>query len=73
MLEAESSFRAMTAADRAAARPWTIDAVPYPRGGFSALARKSPLTQRPEQQLRLINGVYAGGEPRLGQLVKVVE
>jgi predicted Zn-dependent protease len=73
MLEAESSFRAMTAADRAAARPWTIGTVPYPRGGFEQLARKSPLTQRPEQQLRLINGVYAGGEPRLGQLVKVVE
>jgi len=27
----------------------------------------------PEQQLRLINGLYTGGEPKPGQLVKVVE
>lgn len=71
--EAEGSFRALTAADRAAARPWALKTVPYPRGGFPALARQSPLTSAPEQQLRLINGVYAGGEPKPGQQVKVVE
>ena len=71
--EAEGSFRALTAADRAAAKPWTIKTVPYQRGGFEQLARQSPLGSSPEQQLKLINGVYAGGEPQLGQLVKVVE
>ncbi len=76
MRDAEGSFRALTAADRAAARPWVVKTVPYPggaSGGFASLAKKSPLAQAPEQQLRLINGVYAGGEPKPGQLVKVVE
>ena len=71
--EAEVSFRALTAADRAAARPWVLKPVPYKPGGFSQLARQSPLLGNPEPQLRLINGVYAGGEPPAGQLVKVVE
>ena len=70
--EAEGSFRAMAAADRAAARPWILRTVSYPRGGFAEMARISPLDSA-EQQLRLINGFYGGGEPRAGQLVKVVE
>jgi predicted Zn-dependent protease len=71
--EAQASFRALTATDRAAARPWVIKTVPYPRGGFAALARQSPLSNYAEQHLRLLNGVYAAGEPQAGQLVKVVE
>ena len=71
--EAEASFRPLTAADRAAAKPWTIKTVPYQRGGFAQLARQSPLASYPEQQLKLINGVYAGGEPAAGQWVKVVD
>ena len=71
--EAEASFRPLTAADRTAAKPWTIKTVPYQRGGFAQLARQSPLASYPEQQLKLINGVYAGGEPAAGQWVKVVD
>ena len=71
--EAEASFRALTAADTAAARPWVLKTVPYPRSGFSQFARTSPLSGNVERELRLINGVYAGGEPSPGQLVKVVE
>lgn len=71
--EAESSFRPLTAADRAAARPWVIKNVPYPRGGFAELARTSPLLTRAEAQLRLLNGLYNGGdESKPGQMVKVV-
>jgi predicted Zn-dependent protease len=70
--EAEGSFRVMTANDRAAARPWILKTVSYPRGGFAEMARNSPL-ESAEQQLRLINGFYGGGEPKVGQLVKVVE
>ncbi len=70
--EAEGSFRALTPADRAAARPWVIKTVAYPRGGFVELARNSPL-ERAEQQLRLLNGFYGGGEPKPGQLVKIIE
>ncbi len=70
--EAEGSFRVMTANDRAAVRPWNLKTASYPRGGFAEMARNSPL-ERAEQQLRLINGFYGGGEPKVGQLVKVVE
>lgn len=71
--QAESSFRAMTAADREAARPWKLKSVPMPAGGFAELARQSPLGSNAEQQLRLLNGVYGGGEVKPGQQVKVVE
>jgi predicted Zn-dependent protease len=71
MQQARDSFRAMTAADRASARPWMLQVVPFPRGGFAELARRSPLASA-EQQLRLINGFYGGGTPQAGQLVKVV-
>jgi predicted Zn-dependent protease len=70
--EAESSFRAMSAADRSAARPWIVRTVRYPGGGFRELARQSPLPNA-ERQLRLLNGFYAGGEPKPGQWVKVVQ
>ena len=69
---AQNSFRPLSAADRAAARPWTLKTVPYPAGGFAQLARSAPLPSA-EQQLRLINVFYGGGEPRVGQLVKVVD
>ena len=71
--EAESSFRPLSSADRAAARPWQIRMVAFPAGGFAALARSSPLGAEAESQLRLLNGVYAGGQPAVGQLVKVVQ
>lgn len=70
--QAESSFRAMTAADRSRARAWSIDTVAYPRGGFAELARSSPLPGDAQRHLRLLNGFYEGGEPKVGQPVKVV-
>lgn len=70
--EAEGSFRPLSAADRAAAKPWALGRTAYPRGGFAELARRSPLP-RAESQLRLINGFYGGGEPAVGQPVKIVE
>lgn len=72
LAEAEGSLRPLSNAERAAARPWTLQTVPFPRGGFAELARNSPLPPPAEAQLRLINGVYGGGEPRPGDLVKVV-
>lgn len=74
ILQAEGSFRALTAADRKAARAWTVKTVPYPRGGFAELARASPLPAPAQAQLQLLNGAYAGGAaPRPGQAVKVVQ
>jgi predicted Zn-dependent protease len=71
LLEAEGSFRPMTAEDHNQARPWVVKTIPFPRGGFAEMARQSPLPSA-EQQLRLINGVYGGGEPKPGQLVKTI-
>ena len=72
--QAESSFRALTAADRVAAKPWQLRSAPLPRGGLAELARNSPLPAgQALGQLRLLNGVYgAGAEPAMGRLVKVV-
>jgi predicted Zn-dependent protease len=70
--EAEESFRAMNDKDRSAAKAWALKMVRYPAGGFAELSKNSPLRQ-PEQQLRLINGFYGAGAPKVGSLVKVVE
>jgi predicted Zn-dependent protease len=74
MREAESSFRAMTAADRAAAKPWVIHTVSYPRGGFAEMARSTALLDNKETRLKLLNGAYGDGpQPKPGQLVKTVQ
>jgi predicted Zn-dependent protease len=71
--EATASFRPLSAADRAAAKPWSIRLQPMPAGGFAELARRSPLGAQSERQLRLLNGVYTGGSIAAGRAVKVVE
>ena len=71
MLETENTFRGLTVADKAAARPWMLRTVAMPRGGFAELAKSSPLVN-PEQQLRLINGVYPAGDVKPGSPVKTV-
>lgn len=70
LMATEKSFRSMNDADREAARPWQMKVVPMPRGGFAQLQRQAMVS---EAQLRLLNGVYAGGtEPAAGQPVKTV-
>ena len=66
-------MRAMTAADKAAARPYTLRVTPMPRGGFAELARLSGGTLS-EARLRLLNGVYGSGtEPATGTPVKFIQ
>ena len=70
---AEKSFRAMTAADARAARPWLLSVEPFPRGGFAELERRSADVPQAARQLRLLNGLYGDGSaPRTGELVKLV-
>ncbi len=79
--EAELSFRALSAADRTAARPHVLRVAAYPAGGFAQLARQALPAGAPqeqailERQLRLLNGVYSSsaGQLRVGQPVKVIE
>jgi predicted Zn-dependent protease len=68
----EESFRALTATDRLAARPWVIRSTNYPKGGMAQLAQQTALSEAAEAHLRLLNGRYGGGEPRAGELVKTV-
>ena len=70
--DAQGSFRPLSAADRAEARPWVMRVAALPPGGLAELVRHSPLDMA-EQQLRLINGVYGGGTLAPGQLVKFVD
>ncbi len=72
MREIEGSFRAMSAQDTAAAKPWVLRTAQLPRGGFPELATRLPLTTLPEQQLKLINGVYSSGNVAAGVTVKMV-
>ena len=71
MRETENGFRAMNQNDAAAARPWLLRTTTMPRGGFAEMARATPIAN-PEQQLKLINGVYASGTIPPGAAVKVV-
>jgi predicted Zn-dependent protease len=70
--DVESSFRSMSAQDAAAAKPWALRTAALPRGGFGDLARNAPMATLPEQQLKLMNGVYSSGGVQPGALVKVV-
>ena len=74
MAQAESSFRALSAAERVAAKPWQLRSVPMPRGGFAELARNWPQApDKAESKLRLLNAMYgSGAEPTQGQMVKTV-
>ncbi|MBP6854157.1 MAG: M48 family metalloprotease, partial [Rhodoferax sp.] len=69
--QAQDTFRPLTPADRAQARPWVLRTTAYPAGGWAELARRSPLEAAPEQ-LRLLNGVYGGGDTPTGRTIKVV-
>jgi predicted Zn-dependent protease len=69
-----NSFHALTAAERAQARPFVIRVVPAPQGTTMAqLAAQSPLGKNAELQLRLMNDLYPAGEPKPGQMIKTVQ
>lgn len=70
--ETEGSFRGMSPQDTAAAKPWVLRTTALPRGGFADLARSAPMATLPEQQLKLMNGVYSTGAVQPGALVKMV-
>jgi predicted Zn-dependent protease len=68
------SFHRISDSERGLARPLrlrTVTATETTR--FAALAAGSPLGRNAEGTLRLINGIYPAGEPRPGQLLKVID
>jgi predicted Zn-dependent protease len=75
MAAAEGSFRALTPADQALAKPWVVVKDTYPKTGWSGLAARSALAvsgSPAEPALKLLNGHYGGGEPTVGSAVKNV-
>ena len=69
-----ASFRALSDGERKLARPLTLRVINTPRdAAFAELARNSPLGKNAVSHLRLINGMYPGGEPVAGQPLKIVE
>lgn len=68
-----NSFRAITPAEKLAARPYVLKVIAARPGmTMATLARHSPLGTDAESQLRLMNDLYPSGEPRPGQLLKIV-
>ncbi|MGH8119110.1 MAG: M48 family metalloprotease [Gammaproteobacteria bacterium] len=73
-LETAQSFHAMTEQERALARPLKIAiAQAGNQATFAELARQSPLKNYPEEQLRLLNGMFPKGEPAANMMLKVIE
>jgi predicted Zn-dependent protease len=69
-----NSFRAITPAEKLAARPYVLQLLTARPGlTMAALARQSPLDDDAESQLRLMNDLYPDGEPRPGQRLKIVQ
>jgi predicted Zn-dependent protease len=74
MKSAINSFHAITPEERRLARPYTIRLVTAVAGQtMSQLAAQSPLGASAEAQLRLMNDLYPSGEPKPGQLLKIVQ
>ena len=69
-----NSFHAITSAEKLAARPYVLRLINVQPGmTMAGLARQSPLGADAEGQLRLMNDLYPDGEPKPGQLLKIVQ
>jgi predicted Zn-dependent protease len=69
-----NSFRALAPAEKQAARPYVLRLITaQPGTTMAGLARQSPLGADAQSQLRLMNDLYPAGEPKPGQLLKIVQ
>ena len=69
-----NSFHAITPAEKQAARPYLVQIITaQPGTTMAGLAKQSPLGADAESQLRLMNDLYPSGEPKPGQLLKIVQ
>jgi predicted Zn-dependent protease len=74
LVDSIKSFRAITDAERDAAKALTIKLVTAePDTRIADLAARSPLGRNAEGYLRLMNGLYPKGEPVAGQTLKIVQ
>lgn len=69
-----NSFHSLTPEERKQAQPHVIRVIEAKPGTTMAqLAAQSPLGKTAEAQLRLMNDFYPMGEPRPGQMIKIVQ
>jgi predicted Zn-dependent protease len=74
MKAAINSFHTLTADERQQARPHVIRVVKaQPGTSMAQLAAQSPLGKSAEAQLRLMNDLYPSGEPKPGQMIKIIQ
>ncbi len=68
------SMRQLKNAERILAKPKNIKLIRAKSGDtFASLAKRSDIATHAEEQLRLLNGMYPDGEPKAGQLIKIVQ
>jgi len=73
ILATAKSLHPLTAAEKKLATENKLDIIRATRGmTYAGLARRSPINDYPEEQLRLLNDQYPTGEPEPGRLLKVV-
>jgi predicted Zn-dependent protease len=69
-----ATFREMTAADLRTANDQRIRVIDArPGDTYASLAKKTSISKFPEETLRLLNGDHPVGEPRAGDLIKIVQ
>ncbi|MDD2684821.1 MAG: M48 family metalloprotease [Gallionella sp.] len=74
VIDTVRSFHALTERERKLLKPLTVRAITVrPGETYARLAQGSPLGKSAESYLRLINGHYPDGEPKVGQRIKIVE
>ena len=68
------SMRQLKRSEKKLAKPKNIKLVRAKSGDtFAKLAKQSDIQNHPVEQLRLLNGMYPDGEPKPGQLIKIVQ
>ncbi|EED35378.1 peptidase M48, Ste24p [Luminiphilus syltensis NOR5-1B] len=66
------SFRPLSPRERVTGESRTLHYVQVPRGATMETLSSSARISNAEDQLRLINGYYPSGEPRIGDWVKII-
>ncbi|MDX2458372.1 MAG: M48 family metalloprotease [Gammaproteobacteria bacterium] len=73
ILATAKSLHGLTTAEKKLAAGKKLDIIRVTRGmTYASLARRSPINDYPEEQLRLLNDQYPTGEPEPSRLLKVV-
>ncbi|HAJ92400.1 MAG TPA: peptidase M48 [Gammaproteobacteria bacterium] len=73
MLATATSLHRLTAAEEKLAAGQKLDIIRATEGmTYADLARRSPINDYPEEQLRLLNNQYPTGEPEPSRLLKIV-